>query len=118
MQSPLHFVLLTLAGWVKRHQGDVIEYLKEENRVLRQQLGGRRTVALLEQRVELDHQRVRGRWRGDASSPLGNAAFHIPRAFGPDRCEIRTEPLGFFGRNFAARRRRNRCGQKRKQEKG
>ena len=42
MQSPLHFVRLTLAGWVDRHQEDVIEYLKEENGVLRQQLGDRR----------------------------------------------------------------------------
>ena len=42
MQSPLHFVLLTLAGWVNRHQEDVIEYLKEENRVLREKLGPKR----------------------------------------------------------------------------
>ena len=42
MQNPLHFAILAVAGWVNRHQEDVIEYLKEENRVLRQQLGVRR----------------------------------------------------------------------------
>ena len=42
MRNPLHFALLVFAGWVNRHQEDVIEYLKEENRVLRQQLGDRR----------------------------------------------------------------------------
>jgi hypothetical protein len=38
---PLHVLLLTLAGWVNRHQQRFIEYLAEENRVLREQLGGR-----------------------------------------------------------------------------
>jgi transposase InsO family protein len=42
MQNALHFAILSIAGWVNRHQEDVIEYLKEENRVLRQQLGQRR----------------------------------------------------------------------------
>jgi hypothetical protein len=30
----LQFLLLALAGWINRHQQDVIEYLKEENRVV------------------------------------------------------------------------------------
>jgi hypothetical protein len=30
------------AGWVSRHPLDVIEYLQEENRVLKERLGGRR----------------------------------------------------------------------------
>jgi len=30
------------AGWVNRHQLDVIEYLQEENRVLKERMGGRR----------------------------------------------------------------------------
>jgi putative transposase len=29
-------------GWVNRHQLDVIEYLREENRVLKEQIGKRR----------------------------------------------------------------------------
>ena len=32
---PLQVLLLTLAGWVNRHQQQVIEYLLEENRVLK-----------------------------------------------------------------------------------
>src|SRR2546425_5923321 len=40
--SPLRLLLLTLAGWVNRHQQQIIEYLVEENRVLREQLKGRR----------------------------------------------------------------------------
>jgi putative transposase len=40
--SPLRLLLVTLAGWVNRRQQEVIEYLMEENRVLQEQLGGRR----------------------------------------------------------------------------
>ena len=35
------FLILTAAGWVNRPQEDVIDYLREENRVLREQLGPR-----------------------------------------------------------------------------
>jgi hypothetical protein len=31
---PLQFLMLIFAGWVNRHQQDVIEYLQEENRAL------------------------------------------------------------------------------------
>jgi putative transposase len=34
--------LLLFSGWVNRHQNHVIDYLREENRILRGQLGGRR----------------------------------------------------------------------------
>ena len=36
---PLQFLLLLFAGWVNRERLDVIEYLKEENKVLREQVG-------------------------------------------------------------------------------
>jgi putative transposase len=39
---PLQLLLLMFAGWINRHQLDVIEYLQEENRVLKARLGGRR----------------------------------------------------------------------------
>ena len=39
---PLQVLLATLAGWLNRHQQDVIAYLVEENRVLKEQLKGRR----------------------------------------------------------------------------
>ena len=38
---PLQVLLLTVSGWVHRHQADVIAYLVEENRVLKDQLHGR-----------------------------------------------------------------------------
>ena len=36
------FLLLVVAGWVNRQQQDVIDYLQEENRVLRAGLRGKR----------------------------------------------------------------------------
>jgi len=39
---PLQFLILTVAGWVNRGQQDVIEYLREENRILREHVGNRR----------------------------------------------------------------------------
>jgi hypothetical protein len=39
---PLRLLLMMFAGWVNRHQFDVIEYLQEENRVLKERLGARR----------------------------------------------------------------------------
>ena len=38
----VQFLLLVLAGWVNRQQQDVIDYLREENRVLRAGLRGKR----------------------------------------------------------------------------
>ena len=38
----LRIVLVALAGWVNRHQLEVIEYLRDENRVLKEHLNGRR----------------------------------------------------------------------------
>jgi len=39
---PLQFLLFLVVGWVSRHQQEMIEYLWEENRALREQLGGKR----------------------------------------------------------------------------
>jgi putative transposase len=39
MSSPFRFVLVALAGWINQQQRDVIDYLQEENRALREQLG-------------------------------------------------------------------------------
>src|SRR3954468_14333949 len=40
--DPIQFVLIALAGWMNERQLQTIEYLREENRVLREQLGDRR----------------------------------------------------------------------------
>jgi transposase InsO family protein len=39
---PWQVFVIAAAGWIGRHQAAAIEYLREENRVLKQQLGGRR----------------------------------------------------------------------------
>jgi hypothetical protein len=39
---PLHLIIAALFGWLEREQRDVIECLREENRVLKTQLRGRR----------------------------------------------------------------------------
>ncbi len=36
---PLQFLVLTVAGWANRQQQDAIEYLREENRILREHVG-------------------------------------------------------------------------------
>jgi putative transposase len=51
--SPVRLLLVTLAGWVNRHQQQVIEYLVEENHVLKEQLKGRRLRLTDDQRRRL-----------------------------------------------------------------
>ena len=51
--APLRFVAIALAGWLSQQQRDVIAYLREENRVLRQQIGNRRLRLNDEQRRRL-----------------------------------------------------------------
>src|SRR5438270_3250387 len=50
--DPIQFVLIAVAGWMNQRQLQMIEYLREENRVLREQLGDRRLRLT-------DHQRRR-----------------------------------------------------------
>lgn len=57
----LRFVMLVFAGWVSRRQQEAIEYLLEENRVLAEQLGGRRLRLTDRQRRRLA---VRGKALG------------------------------------------------------
>ena len=49
----LEFLMLILTGWVNRRQQNVIEYLQEENRALREQLGGKRLLFTDRQRRRL-----------------------------------------------------------------
>ena len=43
--DPFRFVLMAVAGWMNQRQLQVIDYLREENRVLREQLGERRLAS-------------------------------------------------------------------------
>ena len=36
--DPFRFVLISIAGWMNQEQQQAIEYLREENKVLREQL--------------------------------------------------------------------------------
>jgi len=58
--TPLHFLLVSFAGWINHRQQLVIEYRQEEIRVLKEQLGKRRRFN--------DYQRRR---LAAKASPLG-----------------------------------------------
>jgi len=51
--NPFQFAVIVVAGWMKQRQQNVIEYLREENRVLREQLGERRLRFTDDQRRRL-----------------------------------------------------------------
>ena len=73
---PLRVLLLTLAGWVSREQQKTIEYLVEENRVLKEQLQGRKL------RLN-DDQRRRLAVKGKQLGRRDHAGAHVARvAFG------------------------------------
>ncbi len=59
MPPILQVLAVVLAGWLNRHQQRVLEYLQEENRVLKRQLGRRRLRST-------DYNRVRLAVRGMA----------------------------------------------------
>ena len=42
LPPPIQLLILMFAGWVNREQQAIIDYLKEENAVLLEQMGGRR----------------------------------------------------------------------------
>jgi hypothetical protein len=51
--DPFRFLLIAVARWMNQLQRQVIEYLREENQVLREQLGERRLRLTDEQRRRL-----------------------------------------------------------------
>ncbi len=51
--DPFRFVLMAVAGWINQEQQHAIQYLREENRVLRAQLGNRRLRLTDDQRRRL-----------------------------------------------------------------
>ncbi len=51
--QPWQILVAALAGWISRQQDAVIDYLREENRVLKQQLGTRRLRLTDDQRRRL-----------------------------------------------------------------
>jgi putative transposase len=51
--DPFSFRVVSIAGWMNQHQQNVIEYLIEENRVFREQIGNRRMRFTNSQRYRL-----------------------------------------------------------------
>jgi putative transposase len=51
--NPFRFVVIAVAGWMNQKQQHAIDYLREENRVLREQLGARRLRFTDDQRRRL-----------------------------------------------------------------
>jgi hypothetical protein len=51
--DPFRLLLISIAGWLGQQQRDVIDYLQEENRILRQQLGNKRLRLSDDQRRRL-----------------------------------------------------------------
>jgi hypothetical protein len=51
--QPFHLLVIALSGWLNRQQQAVIDYLIEENRVLKEQLEGQRLRFTDEQRIRL-----------------------------------------------------------------
>src|SRR5262245_29063280 len=92
--SPLTFFLLLFSGWVNRQQQAVIDYLLEENRVLRAQRSTRRLRLTDDQRRRLA---VKGR-------PSVGVASGTSRASSP-RTRSSVGTAASLPRNTPARRR-------------
>ena len=62
----LQFLLMVVAGWLQRQQAATIDYLKAENRMLRERLGGRRIIFTDAERRQL----------AEKARALGRKALH------------------------------------------
>jgi hypothetical protein len=60
--DPFSFLVISIAGWINQRQQQIIEYLVEENRVLREQIGNRRMRFSDNQRCRLAAKR-KETWR-------------------------------------------------------
>jgi hypothetical protein len=83
--QPWQLYLAILAGWLNRQQQEVIEYLRTENRVLKEKLGKKRILLNDDQRRRLA---VKGKILGrkpfgqniqPTSKPLENTGFTLAR---------------------------------------
>ena len=83
---PLQMLLLTVSGWVNRHQADVIAYLVEENRVQKEQMKGRALRLTDDQRRRLAAKaKVLGRKALDqvANPVASDSRSHLVAALAP-----------------------------------
>ena len=73
--DPFRFVLITVAGWMTERQLQAMDYLKEENRVLREQLGECRLRLTDDQR-----RRLAAKAKGLGRKMLGEVATIVTPA--------------------------------------
>jgi hypothetical protein len=69
--DPFRFVLIAVAGWMNQRQLQMIDYLREENRVLREQLGVGRLRLNDNQR-----RRLAVRAKGLGTEASGRVRYH------------------------------------------
>src|SRR5262245_26515671 len=77
--NPFSFLVTSIAGWMNQHQHDIINYLIEENRVLRQQIGDRQerppsatlVTRMAEENRDWGYRRIQG-----ALANLGHLLAH------------------------------------------
>ena len=89
--DPFQFLLIALAGWMNQRQLQMIEYLREENRVLREQLGDQRVRLTDNQRRRLA-AKAKGLGRkllADVATIVTPETFFFALAPTADRSEVR-----------------------------
>ena len=90
--DPFRFVLIALSGWMNSRQALLIDYLREENRVLREQLGEKRLRFTDDQR-----RRLATKAKGGGTEGAGRVGHdrHSRDAAGlappSDRAEVRRQ---------------------------
>ena len=113
MPPALQFLVLTFAGWVNRHQDDLIAYLREENRVLREHLGPRplrRTDAQRRRRAVRGQQLGRRVWMQVAGIVTPDPILRwyrrvIAQTYDGSACRGRGRPMTGVGARMRAGRR-------------
>src|ERR687893_674347 len=95
--DPFRFVLVAIAGWMNQRQLQMIEYLREDNRVLREQLGERRLRLTDDQRRRLA-AKAKGVGRNDRNfEPVDIGSSESPQS------EAHIQRLGISAERMNAR---------------
>ncbi len=76
--DPFRFLMISLAGWMNQHPLQAIDSLREENRVLREQLGDRRLRLTDDQHRRLATKANRGRRWDYLDWPKHLVSFLVP----------------------------------------
>jgi hypothetical protein len=105
---PFHLLLVALLGWVEREQCSVIDFLREENRVLKAQLRGHRIRLTDDQRrrlAVLGHQIGRRALRHIATLATPDTILRWHRQLGAevDLAETAARPTARASRDSRAR---------------